>query len=141
MTYCADSTFVVDCLTHQLFTRPLLPNLLRAGLALSFIVHTELWDGLYHSRDPKRAARELRTFLRRVMLLSFSKRVSLRTAQLRHEMRARNLILNHRQLDILIAGTALTYDLVMVTSDVDYDDIPGLTILNPRTGQTRQNPA
>jgi hypothetical protein len=24
----------------------------------------------------------------------------------------------------------------MLTSDADYDDIPGLTTLNPRTGQT-----
>jgi predicted nucleic acid-binding protein len=140
MTYCADSTFVVDCLTHQPFTRPLLPSILRARLALSFIVHMELWEGVYGSRDPKRAARELRAFLRRVTLLPFSHRVSLRAAQLRHEMRTRDLVVGHRQLDILIAGTALTHGLVLVTSDVDYDDIPGLTILDPRTGQTRQNP-
>lgn len=92
----------------------------------------ELWDGVYGSRDSKRSARELRTFLRRVTILPFSHPVSLRTARLRHEMRSRGLPLSHRLLDILIAGTALAYDLVMVTSDSDYDDIPDLKRLNPR---------
>jgi predicted nucleic acid-binding protein len=141
MTYLTDATFAIDCLTQQPFTRSLLPTLLREGLALSFIAHMELWDGVYGSRDPKRAARELRAFLRRVSILPFSHRVSLRTARLRHDLRSRGLKLEHRLLDILIAGTALHHGLVMVTSDADFDDIPGLTLLDPRTGQRRQNPA
>ena len=59
MNYLSDSTFIVDCLTHQPYTRALLPTLLREGLAISFIVHMELWDGVYGSHEPKRAAREL----------------------------------------------------------------------------------
>jgi predicted nucleic acid-binding protein len=132
MRYLADSTFVIDCLTHQPHTRPLLPDLLRQGLAVSFVAHMELWDGVYGSTDPRAAARQLRNFLRRVSILPFSHRVSLRTAQLRHEMRGLGLRIDHRLLDILVAGTALTYGLTMVTSDADYDDIPGLTRFDPR---------
>jgi predicted nucleic acid-binding protein len=135
MKYCTDSTFLIDCLTQQPYTRSPLGTLLREGLAMSFVVHMELWDGVYGSADPKRAARELRTLLRRMTPLPFSHRASLRTAQLRREMRQRGLALNHRMLDIVIAGTALTHDLILVTSDADYDDIPGLRRLNPRTGQ------
>ena len=133
MTYLTDSTFVIDALTHQPHAHRLLPTLLREGLALSAISHMELWDGVYGSHDPQQAARELRQFLRRVTLLPFSHRVSLRTAALRREMRQRGFRLDHRMLDILIAGTALAYDLTMVTSDTDFDDIPGLRRLNPRT--------
>lgn len=70
----------------------------------------------------------------RLSILPFSHRVSLRTAELRREMRNRGLRLDHRMLDILIAGTALTYDLIMVTSDTDFDDMPDLKRLNPRDG-------
>ena len=88
---------------------------------------------VYGSRDPTRAARALRQLLRRLTLLPFSHRVSLRTAALRREMRQRGVRIEHRMLDILIAGTALAYDLTLVTSDQDFDDIPALTRLNPRT--------
>jgi predicted nucleic acid-binding protein len=73
-------------------------------------------------------------------VLPFSRRVSQRTARLRREIRRRRLPLEQRALDILIAGTALAHDLVMVTSDADYDDIPDLKRLNPRTGNQQQNP-
>ena len=42
MKYLTDSTFIIDALTHQPYTRTVLPTLLREGLAVSFIVHMEL---------------------------------------------------------------------------------------------------
>jgi predicted nucleic acid-binding protein len=39
----------------------------------------------------------------------------------------------HRAFDLLIAATARQYRLIMVTSDTDFDDIPRLQRLNPRT--------
>jgi predicted nucleic acid-binding protein len=136
MKYLADSTFVIDSLSQQPHAQQLLPTLLREDLALSIVSHMELWDGVFGSRNPKQATRELCQFLRRVTILPLSHRVSLRTAQLRYEMRRRGLRIEHRMLDILIAGTAITHNLIMVTSDTDFDDIPGLTRLNPRTGRT-----
>jgi predicted nucleic acid-binding protein len=136
MKYLADSTFVIDSLSQQPHAQQLLPTLLREDLALSIVSHMELWDGVFGSRNPRQATRELRQFLRRVTILPLSHRVSLRTAQLRYEMRRRGLRIEHRMLDILIAGTAITHNLIMVTSDTDFDDIPGLTRLNPRTGRT-----
>jgi predicted nucleic acid-binding protein len=100
----------------------------------------ELWEGAYGNRDPSAAERQLRQFLRPLTVLPFSRRVSQRTARLRREIRRRRLPLEQRALDILIAGTALAHDLVMVTSDADYDDIPDLKRLNPRTGNQQQNP-
>lgn len=136
MKYLADSTFVIDSLSQQPHAQRLLPTLIREGLALSIVSHMELWDGVFGSRDPKQATRELRQFLRQVAVLPFSHRASLRTAQLRREMRDRGLRTEHQLLDILIAGTAIIHDLILVTSDADFDDIPGLTRLNPRTNQT-----
>lgn len=116
------------------------PSLIWGGLALSIVTHMELWEGVYGDRDPQAAARRLRTFLRPLTILPFSRRVSQRTARLRRELRQRGRPIQQRALDTLIAGTAHHHGLILVTSDGDFDDIPGLTILNPRTGQTRQNP-
>ena len=141
MTYLADSTFVIDSFTAQPFAVALLPTLLEEGLALSIITHMELWEGVYGDRERKAAERRLRLFLRPLTILPFSRRVSQRAARLRRELRVRGRPLEQRALDLLIAATALEHGLVMVTSDKDFDDIPGLTLLNPRTGERRQNPA
>jgi predicted nucleic acid-binding protein len=140
MTYLVDSTFVIDSLTARPYAASLLPTLLQDGIAVSSITHMELWEGVYGDRDPAAGEQRLRTFLRGVAIRPFSPRVSQRTAQLRRELRRRRLPLEQRALDILIAETALTHGLIMVTSDRDYDDIPGLQLLDPRTGQQRQNP-
>lgn len=132
MRYLTDSTFVIDCLTRQPHARQHLPTLLREGLAVSIISHMELWEGVYGSRDPKRAGRELRQFLRRVRIFPFSHQLSLRAAALRREMRGLGLPVQHRTLDIRIASIALHHRLTVVTSDADFADIPGLTLFNPR---------
>ena len=142
MTYLADTTWVIDFLTDQPAAVALHPTLVRDGLALSVITYTELWEGVLFTRRDRRAAeRGLREFLRAVTVLPYSRAVARRAAELRGTMRQRRLRIEHRALDILVAAAALQYGRTMVTSDADFDDIPGLTILNPRTGQTRQNPA
>ena len=142
MTYLADATWVIDFLADQPAAVALHPTLVRDGLALSVITYTELWEGvLFTRRDRNAAERGLREFLRAVTILPYSRRVARRAAQLRGEMRHRGQRIEHRALDILIAGPALAYDLTVVTSDADFDGIPGLILLDPRTGQTRQNPA
>jgi predicted nucleic acid-binding protein len=142
MTYLTDATWVIDFLAGQPTAVALHPALVRAGLALSVVTYTELWEGvLFTRRDRRAAARGLREFLHAVSILPYSRLVARRVAQLRGEMRQRGQRIEHRALDILIAGTALQHGLVMVTSDADFDDIPGLALLDPRTGQRRQNPA
>ena len=133
MTYQADATFIIDVLSGQPSAAARYPTLLPDGLALSILTYMELWEGVYMGRDPERAGRHLRQFLRPITILPFSRRVALRAAQLRGELRRQRRPLEQRALDILIAATALTYDLVLVTSDADFDDIPELKRLNPRT--------
>ena len=99
-------------------------------------MYIEILDGVFESRDPVSAQTALRRFLRGVTILPLSRLVAVRTARLRAELRRRKRPINHRALDIIIAGTALQHGLIMVTSDTDYDDIPGLTTLDPRSGQT-----
>jgi predicted nucleic acid-binding protein len=141
MKYLADATWVIDFLADQPAAIALHPILVRDGLALSVITYTEVWEGVLYTRhDPKAVEQGLREFLRAVTILPYSRRVAKGVAQLRGVMRERGQRIDQRALDILVAGTALSYDLTMVTSDTDFDDIPGLTRMNPRTGDIQQNP-
>ena len=130
--YQADATFIIDVLTGQSIAVTRYAELAPAGFTISIITYMELWEGIYTGRDPERLARQLRVFLRPFTTLPFSRRVALRAARLRGELRRLRRPIEQRALDILIAATALEYDLVLVTSDADFDDIPGLKRLNPR---------
>ena len=91
----------------------------------------ELWEGIERNRDPQKAERQLRELLRRVTVVPFSRRVARRAAALRSELRRLRRPIEQRSLDILIAATALHYDLTLVMSDRDFDDIPVLRLLAP----------
>jgi tRNA(fMet)-specific endonuclease VapC len=112
------------------------PHYARAVLRRSIITSVELYTGVYGHRDPKRAARELRVFLRVVKVLPVSHRVMLTTARLRHELLSVKAPIAHRAYDMIVAATALTHDLTLVTSNIrDYQDIPVLKLLHSRGAQ------
>ena len=135
MNYQTDATFVIDFLNGQVSARDIYTTLDAEGIALSILTYMELWEGVEGNQDPRAAAQALRRFLRGVTILPFSRRVARRAAHLRREPRRMRRPIEQRALDILIAATALEYDLVMVTSDTDYQDIPGLKLLDPRAPQ------
>ncbi len=141
MSYLIDATYAIDLFTGQTHAQMILPTLFADGFGLSVVTEIELWEGVYGGRDPATAARTLRRFLSGVRFYPLTRRVARRCARIRAELRAQKRPIQHRALDLQIVATALEYDLVMVTSDADYDDIPGLTRLNPRTGRRHEEPA
>jgi predicted nucleic acid-binding protein len=58
--------------------------------------------------------------------------VAERCARLRETLRSQNKWVNSRALDLIIAATALEYDLTLVTNNTeDFEDIPGLNLYQP----------
>jgi predicted nucleic acid-binding protein len=58
--------------------------------------------------------------------------VAERCARLRETLRSQNKWVNSRALDLIIAATALEYDLTLVTNNAeDFKDIPGLALYQP----------
>lgn len=132
MKYLIDTDRVVDYLVGNTDARNLLASLEGEGLGISVVTFTEIYEGVYASRNPRDAKRGFREFLRSASVLPFTRTVAKRTAQIRRELRSRNRPLTHRALDLVIAGTALTYSLTLVTGNKkDYDDIPDLVIFQP----------
>ena len=129
MKYLIDTDRVVDYLVGNADVRSLLASLQGEGIGISVVTFTEIYEGIYASRSPKDAERGFRELLRSTSVLPFTRTVAKRTAQIRRELRSRKRPLTHRALDLVIAGTALTYSLTVVTGNKkDYDDIPDLNL-------------
>ena len=135
MKYLLDADSIVDHLTRHANLQAQLPALGPQDLALGAPTLIELYTGVYESRNPAQAERDLRVFLRLVAIVPLNRRVILATARLRAELLQRKLPIKHRAYDLIAAAMALEYDLVLVSSDAGYDDIPNLRRLNPRTSR------
>ncbi len=73
-----------------------------------------------------RRRRAAQAFLRGVTVLPITRTVVRRNATIRLDLRQRGRTIRVRGLDLLIAATALTYGLTVVTRNTaDYGDVPG----------------
>ena len=115
--------------TGQKVADDLFTALLPDGIAISIISFSEIYEGIYGSRDPNRAESIFRAFLREVTVLGVSRSVAKRNGIIRQELRRQRHQITHRALDLLIAATALEYDLTLVSRNLnDYSDIADLKL-------------
>jgi tRNA(fMet)-specific endonuclease VapC len=130
MSYLLDTDWLIDFLAGDPAARSLVATILPDGIAISIITYMEIYEGIERSPARRADERSFRAFLSGVPVLPFSRTVARRTARLRAELRRRNpSIVRRRALDVIIAATALTYDLTLVTRNTDdYRVIPGLKL-------------
>ena len=114
--YLIDTDWVINCLhgVERVLTQlePLRPQ----GIGISIISLAELYDGIMGDADPERSARALHTFLSDDMpTVSIDLETCRRFARERRRLRAAgNLI---PDFDLMIAATALRYDLTLLTNN------------------------
>ena len=138
MKYLLDADASIDHLSQRIDLPVVIPDLAPRDLGLVATTLIELYTGVYGSRNPALAERELKHFLRNLTLIPLNQRVIHSTAALRAELRGRNLPITHRAFDLVAAATARSYNLILVTSNTKhFEDIPGLTLLNPRSTPER----
>ena len=110
--------------------RPLRTDALPDRLAVSAISIGELRAGVLAASDVLTADRRLDTLQAALALepIPVDESVAAAWARLRVALRdqGRRLGVN----DSWIAATAMAHDLVVVTQDDDYDDVPGLTVVH-----------
>ncbi len=127
MSYLIDTVRVAEFLKGRATAVTLLASLSHNRLAISLITYGEIYEGIYFGTNPKKHEQSLLAFLRGVEVLSLNKRVMKEFAQIRGSLRSSGQLIGH--MDILIAATAITYDLTLITGNKShFARIPGLVI-------------
>src|ERR687895_653987 len=132
MPYLVDSNVVIDHLMDVPEASAILESLTAKGLAISIVTYMEVFQGIERSPEVEQAREKFQAFTDGILILPFSFAVAERCARLRETLRTQKKRVNSRALDLIIAATALEYDLTLVTENVkDFTDIPGLTLYQP----------
>jgi predicted nucleic acid-binding protein len=133
MPYLVDSNIVIDNLLDVPSASTLLEQLALEGIAISIVTYMEAFQGVEQSSEPEKAREKFHAFLTGVLILPFSFAVAERCARLRETLKKQNKRVNSRALDLIIAATALEYNLTLITENIkDFEDIPDITLSQPR---------
>jgi|ERR671914_1518682 predicted nucleic acid-binding protein len=126
--YLLDTDWIVDVLNGQDAAIQTLLELAPAGLALSIITYSELYEGAYYSRSPEPALAGLHAFQEGKEILPLSQAVIERFAILRSAL-PRWIRQQIGDLDILIAATCLEHQLTLLTRNLKgFQQIPNLKL-------------
>jgi len=129
MPYLIDTDWVIDLLASVPEAVQLLDRLAQDGIAISIITYMEAYQGVERSPHPEEAQNKLSALLDSLPVVSLSPAVAQRCARLRETLRKQGKRVNARSLDLIIAATALEYNLMLVTRNTeDYADVPGLKL-------------
>jgi len=129
MPYLIDTDWVIDLLASVPEAIQLLDRLAQDGIAISIITYMEAYQGVERSPHPEEAQNKLSALLDSLPVVSLSPAVAQRCARLRETLRKQGKRVNARSLDLIIAATALEYNLTLVTRNTeDYADVPGLKL-------------
>ena len=124
-----DTDWVIDLLASVPEAVQLLDRLAQDGIAISIITYMEAYQGVERSPHPEEAQNKLSALLDSLPVVSLSPAVAQRCARLRETLRKQGKRVNARSLDLIIAATALEYNLTLVTRNTeDYADVPGLKL-------------
>lgn len=97
----------------------------RTAVALSVITVLELRHGAHKSQHPEIAHSKLDLFLSPIRILPFDQQAAAEAAALRAHLDLHGQPIG--DLDSLIAGHALSLDLILVTNNLrEFDRVPGL---------------
>jgi tRNA(fMet)-specific endonuclease VapC len=125
--YLIDTDWVIHYLSGRQDIVTRLHTLRPDGLGLSVVVLAELYEGAYYSRDPEKDERGLNDFLRGVAVLGIDEETARIFGRERGRLRSTGQIIG--DMDLLIAATALQYDLTLLSNNRrHFDRIDGLRI-------------
>jgi tRNA(fMet)-specific endonuclease VapC len=133
MPYLVDSNVVIDHLGEVPEVSQFLDRFAQGGIVISIVTYMEAFQGVIQSEHPEEASEKFSAFIDTVLILPFSFAVAERCARLRETLRSQNKRVKSRALDLIIAATALEYNLTLVTKNTDdFKDIPDLPLSQPR---------
>lgn len=131
-----DTDWAIDHLNDNPTATHLIASLESTGVAISLITYGELYEGVHYGRDSESAKHGLQAFLIDKEIVSLSKAIMEQFAIVRGQLSRQD----RRQIgdmDLLIAATAIHYDLTLVTRNRrDFELVPGLRLFDD--GETQR---
>jgi tRNA(fMet)-specific endonuclease VapC len=125
--YLIDTDWVIHYLSGRSDVVNRLHTLRPNGLGLSVVALAELYEGVFYSRDPDKDGQGLSDFLRGVTVLGIDEETARIFGRERGRLRRAGAIIG--DMDLMIAATALQYDLTLLTNNRrHFDRINGLRI-------------
>jgi predicted nucleic acid-binding protein len=125
--YLIDTDWIADHLNGRPIAVQLLASLVDEGIAISLMTYGEIYEGIIWGRRPEATGIVFLQLLRWTRVLPLDESVMRRFAGIRGGLRRRGQIIGDP--DILIAATALHYDLTLVTRNHDhFRRVPDLKI-------------
>lgn len=131
MKYLIDSDWLIDALNGQPSALAVLEELSAEGLAVSVIAIGELLEGLDSAPQPASHRAMLRQFLAGITLLPVDESIVEHFARNRARLRRQGMLIP--DMDLLIAATALRFDLTLLTRNQrHFRRIPELRLYTPK---------
>jgi tRNA(fMet)-specific endonuclease VapC len=130
VSYLVDTDWIIDGIAGIGNARATLERLSPNGLAVSIITLGELYEGAYASDNPTDRLTTFQHFLGGFVVLGLTDAVMHTFAKTRARLRRSGNIIP--DMDLLIAATARTFDLTLLTRNVrHFERIPDLKIYQP----------
>jgi tRNA(fMet)-specific endonuclease VapC len=127
--YLVDTDWIIHYLNGNLKIIERLRPLRKEGLSISVLSLAELYEGIYYSTDPVGNEIGLTNFLAGVTVLGIEEEICKVFGKERGGLRKKKQLIG--DMDLLIASTALHYDLRLLTSNRrHYELVEGLKILS-----------
>lgn len=129
MKYLIDTDWIVHHLRGERSISKKLEKLAPEGMAISMIALAELYEGIYYSKDPDKDQRLLEEFLASDLeLLTINQEICKIFGRERGKLRQQKKTIDN--FDLLIALTALHYDLTVLTNNrKHFERVEGLKII------------
>lgn len=130
MKYLIDSDWIIDALIGVPAAVNALIQLNPDGLAVSIVAVGEVYEGAHSFSDPQAELAKYRQYLAGFTTLGISEPVIVTFSTIRASLRRQGLLIP--DLDLLIAATAITHDLTLLTRNTrHFRRIPDLKRYQP----------
>lgn len=126
MKYLIDTNIVIDHFKDKPQVVSFLQKAEQSGLAVSVISLGEILEGLVGQPKEVKRRKDLEDFIVATTVVDVNREIAEIFAKIRANLRNKGELINN--LDILIAATALEYNLTLVTEDNDFRRIEGLRL-------------
>ena len=129
VVYLVDTDWIIDYLNDREPVASKIEEFRASGLGISVISLSELYEGIYYSKEPESSENNLLGFLSEVAVLGIDEEICRIFGRERGKLRRKGLLIG--DFDLLIGATALRYDIPLCTNNrKHYERIDALEIIS-----------